>query len=108
MPEAIVCQVDVQQADGHIYPVASNEKATATAFIPTCRVDSASMSAFHPERTLALVRLPCPAQRLSRRSRLLFVLEHPVDRGAGVDRGGVVDRDDVGADVDGEHQLGAA
>ena len=34
--------------------------------------------------------------------------EHPVDRGAGVDRGRVVDRDDVGADVDREHQLGAA
>ena len=37
-----------------------------------------------------------------------LVVEHPVDRGAGVDRGGVVDREDVGADVDGKHQLGAA
>ena len=40
--------------------------------------------------------------------RLFFVGEHPVDRGAGVDRGRVVDRDDVGADIDREHQLGAA
>ena len=45
---------------------------------------------------------------LGRRPRLLFLGEHPVDRGAGVDRGRVVDRKHVGADVDRQHQLGAA
>ena len=52
-------------------------------------------------------RLATAPQGSSRRPSFFFAGEHPVDRGAGVDRGGVVDRKDVGAHVDGEHQLGA-
>jgi len=40
--------------------------------------------------------------------RLLFLAQHPFDRHAGVERGRVVDRNDVRPDIDSEYQFGAA